>query len=136
MEKMHEISFEFIGDGSVRLEQQSLIDDPNVILLHPEQLKFIARRTCAMDDSTAASIGDLERKLSILAAGLERFVCDSGIRGEILDQCSNGLELITRLDWLMNLACEYNGQRLMPEDLLPTDKPVYGGNIESRYITP
>ena len=136
MEQMHEISFELIEDGSIRLEQQSGIDEPNIIWLHPEQLKYISRRTCGMDNATAASIEDLERKLSILTAGLERFVCDSGIRSEILDRCGNGLELITRLDWLLNLAWEYDGQRLTPDDLQPPDKPVYGGNVVSRDTTP
>ena len=136
MEQMHEISFEQIQDGSLRLEQQSGVDEPNIILLHPEQLKYITRRTCGMDSATATSVKDLERKLSILTAGLERFVCDSSIRGEILDRCGNGLEFITRLDWLLNLAFEYDGQRLAPDDLHPSDKPVYGGNVVSRDATP
>ena len=136
MEQMHEISFEQIEDGSIRLEQQSGHGERDVILLHPEQLKYITRRTSGTDSATAANIEDLERKLSILAAGLSTFVCDSSIRSEILDQCGNGMELITRLDWLLNLAWEYDGQRLTPDDLQPPDKPVYGGNVGSRDTTP
>ena len=136
MEQMHEISFELIEDGSIRLEQQSGIDEPNIIWLHPEQLKYITRRAFGTDSATTASIEDLKRKLSVLAAGLSTFVCDSSIRSEILDQCGNGLELITRLDWLLNLAWEYDGQRLTPEDLQPIDKPVYGGNVGSRDANP
>ena len=136
MEQMHEISFELIEDGSIRLEQQSGVDEPNTIWLHPEQLKYITRRTCGMNGATAESIEAIERKLSILAAGLEGFVCDSSIRGEILDRCGNGLELITRLDWLLNLAWEYDDQRLTPEDLQPPDKPVYGGRVRGRDAYP
>ena len=136
MEQMHEIRFEEIEDGSIRLEQQSAHGERDVIFLHPEQLKYITRRTCGMDGATADSIEALERKLSILAAGLERFVCDSSIRGEILDQCGNGMELVTRLDWLLNLAWEYDGQRLTPEDLEPNDKPVYGGATSNGTTKP
>ena len=117
MERMHEISFEHIEDGSIRLEQQSGVDEPNMIWLHPEQLKFIARRTCGMDSATAATVEDLERRLSVLSTGLEDFVCESSIRGEILEDCRNGLEYIARLDGLLNLAYEFAGLHLQPGDM-------------------
>ena len=53
-----------------------------------------------------------------------------------LDQCGNGLELIARLDGLINLAWEYDGGRLTPEDLQQPEKPVYGGNVGSLNTNP
>ena len=52
------------------------------------------------------------------------------------DQCGNGLELIARLDGLINLAWEYDGGRLTPEDLQQPEKPVYGGNVGSLNTNP
>lgn len=123
MEKMHEISFGKINDGSIRLEQQSGVDDPNVILLHPEQLNFIVRRTTGMAEIEASHVEDLERRLGVLAAGLTRFVCDSSTRREILDCCGSGFEFISKLDGLLNLAWEYDGGSLLPEDMDPSDGP-------------
>ena len=136
MEQMHEISFKHVNDGSIRLEQQSGVDEPNMIWLHPEQLKYITRRICGMDSATAASIKDLERKLSILSAGLERFVCDADIRAEILDQCGNGPELINRLHGILILAREYDGARLTPKDLHPAFKPAYGRDVRRQNANP
>jgi hypothetical protein len=117
MTKMYEIDFELIEDGSIRLEQQSGIDEPNMIWLHPEQLKFIARRMTGTNEATAVQVEELERRLLVLTAGLEEFVCDSSTRGEIPDDCRSGLEFITRLDGLLNLAWEFSGCRLTPEDM-------------------
>ena len=52
-----------------------------------------------------------------------------------LDQCGNCLEL-ARLDGLINLAWEYDGGRLTPEDLQQPEKPVYGGNVGSPNTNP
>lgn len=117
MEQMHEISFEQIEDGSIRLEQQSGHGEHDVILLHPEQLKFITRRMCGMNSATAAKVENLERKISILANGLEEFVCETSLRGEILERCECGLEILARLDGLLNLAWEFDGSRLDPKDM-------------------
>ena len=113
MEQMHEISFGRLENGSIQLEQQSGHGERDVIHLHPEQLKFITRRMTGMTEATAAQVEDLERKLSILAGDLEFLIKDSSIRRQIVD-CGDGCELMARFDGLMDLAFEFDGNRLMP----------------------
>ena len=113
MEQMYEISFEHIEDGSIRLEQQSGYGERDVIHLHPDQLKFITRRMCGMSETTAAQVADLERKLSILSGDLESIVTEKSLRLQIVD-CEDGVELITRLDALLDLSVEFDGGRLIP----------------------
>ena len=116
MEKMHEVSFELLEDGSISLEQQYGVDDPNVIYLHPEQLKFITRRMCGMDSATAASVEDLERKIAVLTDRLGKLVEASWFRSSIIDRCGDGVEIIARLDGVLDLAIEFDGGRLLPSD--------------------
>ena len=123
MEQMHEITFERIADGAIRLEQQSGVDEPNVILLHSEQLKYVTRRMCGMDSATAARVEDLERKLSVITDRLETLVCEKWFRDEILERCGNGAEMINRLDGLVDLAIEMDGGRLLPSDPKPEPEP-------------
>ncbi len=109
---MHEISFEKIKGGSVRLEQQSGFGEANVILLHPEQLAFITRRTCGVNAATANDLEDLERKLAILADEIEFF---AGLHLEqILHCCHDGQEITVSLDAIRSLAREFDGGRLTP----------------------
>ena len=128
MEQMHEISFEHIEDGSIRLEQQSGVDEPNMIWLHPEQLKFITRRMCGMNETTTAEIADLERKLSILAGDLEFIVTEKNLRRQIID-CEDGVELITRLDALFDLSMEFDGCRLLPRGAHEPQQPAISDSI-------
>lgn len=141
MEKMHEVSFEFLEDGSISLEQQSGLDEPDVIYLHPEQLKFITRRMCGMDDPSAARVEDLERKLAILAGDIDFIVKDKSIRRDIIDSgCGCEFELLSRLDALWDLAIEYDGGRLLPrakpEDIQTPQKPASGDQAGNHSITP
>ena len=113
---MFDIEFELLDDGSVRLEQEHAGPvAPNLILLHPEQLKFITRRACGMEAETAEQVEELERRISILAKLISSFVCDATIREEINDQCESGVEFMVRLDSLLNMAWEYDSKRLSPE---------------------
>lgn len=115
MDQMHEIKFGQLSDGTISLEQQIGVDEPNLIYLHPEQLKFITRRICGMDSATAAKVEDLERKLSILASDIDFIVKDKGIRRDIIGGGSGSeFELLARLDGLWDLAMEFDGCRLMP----------------------
>lgn len=124
MEKLHEVSFEVLADGTISLEQQYGLEEPCAVWLHPEQLKFIARRVAGMSEATAAQIADLERQLSVLTVGLEELACDSSARGEILNFCHVGSEFIERLDGLLNLAWEFSGGRLSPDDMRRSQQPL------------
>jgi hypothetical protein len=141
MGKMHEVSFEFLDDGSISLEQQSGLDDPSVIYLHPEQLKFITRRMCGMDDPSAARVEDLERKLAILAGDIDFIVKNKSVRRDIIDSgCGCEFELLSRLDALWDLAIEYDGGRLLPRErpveTQAPQKPASGDPAGNHSTTP
>ena len=131
MEQMHEISFEQISDGSIRLEQLSGHDERDVIILHPEQLRFIARRMAGMKPDTAALVEDLERKLSVITDRLEHLVTDNWFRKGIINECSDGIEMMAKLDGLVDLCVEMDGGRLLPSESKPEpQKAIMGGSID------
>jgi len=141
-QQFHDMKFEQLENGTVRLEQHDYCGESVIVDLHPEQLKFITRQVCGLSTATAVQVKDLERRLSVLTSGIEAFVCDSGIRGEILDHCPAGLEFIARLDAILNLAWEYDGARLAPSDMRTpkaepseTETKPTGNHIETRAAT-
>jgi hypothetical protein len=113
----HDLNIERLDDGGIRLIQQDGLDDPSLIDLHPEQIKFIARQLCGMKLETAEGIGELERRMSVLAERLHDFAALEWLRGEILDACPTGGEILARLDALADLALEMDGGRLHPKVL-------------------
>ncbi|WP_305073882.1 hypothetical protein [Propionivibrio sp.] len=114
MQKLHEISFDILDDGTISLEQQSGVDESSVIWLHPEQVRFIARRVCGLNEATATKVSDLERKLSVLTDRLESLVVADWFRKGIINECGDGVEMIAKLDGLVDLAIEMDGGRLLP----------------------
>ena len=107
MPKFHDLYFEKLEDELIHLEQQSSLDDPNVIHLHPEQLLCVARQLCGMKPETAEKVKDLERKLAVLDNHIAMLVLDEGIRTEIIERCGSGIEIILRLDALYDLGVEF-----------------------------
>lgn len=123
---MHNVKVTTNDSGDIILEQ-SEFDCEDKVYLHPEQLRLIARRVAGLKESTADQVADLERKVGVLTAGISSFVCDDSIRAEILDHCPNSSEIIERLDGLLNLTLEYDGGRLLPDDMERYgNKPIYG----------
>ena len=115
MTKFHDLDFKRLEDSSIRLTQTDCGED-SIIDAHPEQLLFIARRLCGMKEETAEKVADLERKLAILCDRLGQFVNDHDIRTDMIDRCSDGIEYVVRLDGLLDLAIEFDGNRLLPDD--------------------
>ena len=113
----HDLNIEHLDDGGIRLIQQEGVEDPSLIDLHPEQIKFIARQLCGMKLVTVEGIGELERRMSVLAERLHDFAALEWLRGEILDTCPTGGEILARLDALADLALEMDGGRLHPKVL-------------------
>ena len=130
MEKMYEVGFEIIDDGTVKLDQQSGVEEPNVIWIHPEQLRFITRRLCGLNEATASQVQDLERKLSVLTDRLERLVTAKWFRDGIINDCGDFAEMLSKLDGLVDLAIEMDGGRLLPSEPKPEPKKP------SKYPTP
>jgi hypothetical protein len=106
MEKMHDFQFDQLEDGTVTLAQQSGVEEPNVIWLHPEQVLFIARRLCGMRPGQAELAADLERKISILASRLNDLVDDDWFRKSVVEG-PEGIEALVRLDAITDLATEF-----------------------------
>ena len=69
-----------------------------------------------MSSETASQVQDLERKLAVLTDRLETLVTDRWFRKGILDSCGDGIQTITKLDALVDLAVEMDGGRLLPNE--------------------
>lgn len=115
-EKMYGLAIELIEGGGLRLTQQDGINDPDTIDLHPVQIRLIAERAGLLrHEPDAARVPDLERRIAVLADRLQDFVCSRQIRTSILE-CGDGFELIAKLDGILDLALEFDGGRLKPEE--------------------
>ena len=113
---MHNVKVTTSDSGDIILTQCEF-DCDDKVYQHPEQLRLIARRVAGLKESTVDQVADLERKIGVLASGISSFVCDTSIRTEIIDHCPSSFEFIERLDGLLNLALEYDGGRLLPDDM-------------------
>lgn len=113
--RWYDLIIDRLPDGGIHLEQQSGVDEPNVIHLHPEQVLFIARQLCGMKPETTEKVADLERRIAVLTDKLQSIVCNSAFRGDIIERCGDGFEYLTKLDSVLDLALEFDGGRLEPE---------------------
>jgi hypothetical protein len=113
-QRMYDLKFERMGNGAVRLTQSDSGEDC-IIDAHPGQILFVARQLCGMKPDAAHEVAELERRISVLADRLGELVTADWFRGEIIDRSSHGIEMIVRLDGLLDLAMEYDGGRLLPE---------------------
>lgn len=128
MTKMYEVSFEKLEDGTIRLDQQCGVDEPSVIDLHPEQLRFIARRMAGFKPETAGKVEELERRIAVLTDKLQNVVCNKSFRSGLIEGIGEGFEYLAKLDGLLDLAMEFDGGRLEPEyKESPSDdeKPIH-----------
>ena len=114
-QRFHDLTFSLMDDGTVKLTQTDCGED-YIITAHPEQIVFIARRLCGMSSETAAKARDLERKLAVITDRLERLVTDKWFRDGIINECGDGIEMIARLDGLVDLCVEMDGGRLLPNE--------------------
>jgi hypothetical protein len=121
--KFYDLTFNQQPDGSVRLEQQDGYSEASIIDLHPEQVLHVARRLCGLKSETAAQVADLERRISVLTDGLQTLVCAEWFCHSIVQDCSDGVEIMVRLDALLDLALEFDGGRLEPWEREPTGNP-------------
>ncbi len=114
-QRFHDLAFDLMDDGTVKLTQTDCGED-YIITAHPEQIAFIARRLCGMNSANAEQVSELERKLSVITDRLERLVTDDWFRKGIINECGDGIEMISKLDGLVDLAVEMDGGRLLPSD--------------------
>lgn len=75
-----------------------------------------------MNNTTAEQVQDLDRKLSVITDRLENLVTADWFRKDILDGCGNGIEILAKLDGLVDLCIEMDGGRLLPSEPKPEPK--------------
>jgi len=121
-ERFHDLDFKLMPDGSVRLTQSDCGED-YVIVCHPEQVRYVARSLCGLKPDAAAQVADLERRISVLADRLESLVFAEWFRHSIVQSCDDGVEIMVRLDALLDLAIEFDGGRLEAGEQEPTGNP-------------
>lgn len=129
--RWHDLKVDQLEDGGIRLEQSDCGEDC-VIYLHPEQLQFIARKLCGMKPETATKAADLERRIAVLTDKLQNIVCNKAFRSDLVKGMGEGGEYLAKLDGLLDLALEFDGGRLEPEEQYSeqqeghsTSKPIY-----------
>lgn len=118
--RFYNLTFNKLSDGAIRLTQTECGEDC-IIDAHPEQILFIARQLCGMKSETSQQVSDLERRIAVLADDLQKLVCADWFRKEIIKYCGHGVEMLCRLDALLDLAIEFDGGRLEPEEHAPED---------------
>lgn len=114
--QFYDLKFDQLAEGTIRLEQKDDCGESVFIDAHPEQLRFIAHRLGGMSSVTGERVQDLERKLAVITERLKSFVFDDWFRKGILEGCRDGLEMIARLDGLVDLCVEMDGGRLLPSE--------------------
>jgi len=120
--RFYDVEYKKDAEGEISLTQQCGVDEPNVVLMRPEQLLFIARQLCGMKPETAGKVAELERRIAVMVDKLQNIVCDSAFRSDLIEDLSDGFAYLAKLDGLLDLAMEFDGGRLRPqyEDDEPT----------------
>lgn len=113
--RFYDLTFNREPDGSIYLEQQSGIDDPVSIFAHPEQLRYIVAQVFGQTPDLSGRVDGLARRIAVLTDKLQDIVCNKAFRADLMDG-GNGFEYLAKLDALMDLALEFDGGRLMPEE--------------------
>lgn len=102
-------------DGAIRLTQTDC-GDQYIVDAHPEQVLFIARQLCGMKPDDANRVAELERRIAVLTDRFEELITADWLRNQIINRCGDGIEIITKLDALLDLAIEFDGGRLLPSE--------------------
>jgi hypothetical protein len=136
MPKFYDLHHALMPDGSVHLIQSDCGED-TTIAAHPEQLRYITQQVCGRMVTTRPDYAaDLERRLSVLAERLQELVVAQWLRTQIVERCSDGVEILCRFDSLLDLAIEFDGRRLLPEHgeqahEAPTANELIPGNSQT-----
>lgn len=131
MTKIYDIAYEIDGNN-INLEQGIGCGEVTSICLHRIHLQHIAGQLGIPTlDASAATI---KRRFQTVADRLEALASTQHYREDILDRCSIGLEFITELDAICDLAGEFLEDL---DDPLNTDRmnqpDETKGNTEVRH---
>jgi hypothetical protein len=107
--RWHDLTIDRLEDGGIHLEQQSGVGDPNVIHLHPAQLRHVAEMFGLVAPHYPASHRSsmVERRLRKLTDKIVDFADNTSMREDIVYRCGDGIEYLTLLDTIVDLALEF-----------------------------
>ncbi|MBI4999072.1 MAG: hypothetical protein HZC22_19655, partial [Rhodocyclales bacterium] len=94
-ERMYDLSFEFLDDGTLRLEQSSGCGETVLVDLHPAQLRLLCERA-NLTKPTALLLDRLEaghvRRLRTHLERIQRLVDDDTFFNDLFDRMPDGVE--------------------------------------------
>jgi len=119
-EQFHDLGFEQLPDGTVRMTQQSSLDDPCMVDAHPAQIIHMARVLVgAMVSPEAERIKTLERRLRGMK---DRFI---EFRASLpADMYAETMEFYAWMEASIYVATEYCSD-LTPESTLRKINPTH-----------
>lgn len=98
-EQFHDLSFEVLEDGTIRMEQGDYAGESVIVDAHPQQIIHIARTVSparqTQPDIKADRIATLERRLCWLRDRFEE--TNAALPTDFYDRCAGSLEFFT---WL------------------------------------
>jgi len=112
--RFYDLNFSRLADGTIRLTQTDCGEDC-IIDTHPEQLRYIVAQVFGQTTDLSGRVDGFARRIAVLTDKLQDIVCNKAFRTDLLAG-GNGFEYLARLDALMNLALEFDGGRLEPEE--------------------
>lgn len=124
-EQFFDLEVERLSDKHIRLTQNEG-DRADMVDLHPEQVRFIARQLAGMTSGEAGAVAEFERRFSVLTGKLQNIIGDADFRADVLTRCGNGSLWLARLDAIADLALEFDGGRLAPKGQGADETPAAG----------
>lgn len=119
-EQFHDMSFEVMEDGTIRIEQRDTCGESVIVDAHPQQIIHIARTVSTtrqtQPHAQAERIATLERRL--------RWLCDrfkeayATLPDDIYERCSGASEFDAWLQASVDVATEYCADLREPQEPL------------------
>jgi hypothetical protein len=101
--KFYDLTILKLNDGTIRLEQQSGIDEPAIIYLHPVQAQFVMNGS--PEQSISERIATLERRLLWMRDRFEE--CHVVLPSDMHERCPEAPEFDMWLQASIDVAIEY-----------------------------
>lgn len=104
-QQFHDLSFERLEDGTVRLEQHDYSGESVIIDLHPVQLLHIARQLHSGNGPAAERIDTLERRLRWILNRFEELKVALPV--DFYERCSEAWEFSAWVDASLDVVGEF-----------------------------
>lgn len=104
-EHMMNLTIKPLANGGFELSQQTGLEDPAAIELHPCQVRLLAERAGLLTpDPTARMSARHMRRIRFLRDRIKQL--EDVYRDEIIDRCGAGIEICLHMEAIADLACE------------------------------